>query len=289
MQKQSYFSRHNTILSYAWSFFKVNKDLLWLPIVNMILVSLIYLCLILVPPLVAWKHISLTSIALMLLLLLMTMILLKAVFRGALYACVVSRLQAKPMTVMEGVAKVLECLPSLFIYTLFDSIIGNLCSFFEDSHDIISDIIFTLINASWKLATLFCIPLILFEKKGPLSSIKSSVDFCKTTIRLQYRSGMRLFSYVSCLVLPIIALAVLTLVLLGQGLIIDYAQSHPLVVMLDILFLCAVLSLLCQMIEVVAVSSVYLVLRNTAQDDGVAPSIPGREVDGLISSVLYSS
>ena len=182
MQKQSYFHRHNTILSYAWSFFKGNKDLLWLPIVNMIMVSLIYLCLILVPPLVAWKQISLTSISLMLFLLFVTMILFKAVFRGALYACVVTRLQSKPMTVMEGVAEVLECLPSLFIYTLFDSIVGKLCSLFEDSHDLISDAIFLLLSASWKLSTAFCIPLILLEKKGPLSSIRSSVNFCSRTI-----------------------------------------------------------------------------------------------------------
>ena len=287
MQKQSYFHRHNTILSYAWSFFKGNKDLLWLPIVNMIMVSLIYLCLILVPPLVAWKQISLTSISLMLFLLFVTMILFKAVFRGALYACVVTRLQSKPMTVMEGVAEVLECLPSLFIYTLFDSIVGKLCSLFEDSHDLISDAIFLLLSASWKLSTAFCIPLILLEKKGPLSSIRSSVNFCSRTMSLRYRSSMRLFSFVACLVLPIIAIAVLALALLGHGSIIGYAKFHPLVSMLSLLFLCAVLSLLSQMLEVVAVSSVYLVIRERAQNNDVFLSIPGREVDGLIESILY--
>ena len=151
------------------------------------MVSLIYLCLILVPPLVAWKQISLTSISLMLFLLFVTMILFKAVFRGALYACVVTRLQSKPMTVMEGVAEVLECLPSLFIYTLFDSLWVSFVHYLKIR------MISLVMQFSCSLVLhgscllLFGIPLILLEKKGPLSSIRSSVNFCSRTMSLRYR------------------------------------------------------------------------------------------------------
>ncbi len=95
-------------------------------------------------------------------------------FTASLIAAAHMRLHGKDPKFSDGLHIASKRMGSLIVWGLINGTVGLLLRSFSDRDNIIGTVVSTLLQMAWTLLTLFTIPVILFEKKGVIDSLKGS-------------------------------------------------------------------------------------------------------------------
>jgi hypothetical protein len=102
-------------------------------------------------------------------------------FNTALITCARMRLTGGNPVFMDGIRNANVHLVPIFIWAMISATIGLVLNLLQERAGFIGQIVFGLIGAAWSLITYFAIPVMIFEEKGPVESIKlSALLFRKT-------------------------------------------------------------------------------------------------------------
>ena len=98
-------------------------------------------------------------------------------FNVAVVSCVSMRLKGKDPVFMDGIRISVRNLHKILAWAAVSATVGLILNTLErKSNGWISRIILSLIGVAWTLATFFIVPVMIFEKKGVIDSIKRSSE-----------------------------------------------------------------------------------------------------------------
>lgn len=171
------FARSWQFLVQCFRFFSQNKDLLFFPVVSIILSGLLLFILfagglleIGVLSSFGKEHPSFSLLAVIVLYFLFSFIIIY--FNASLIACAVERLQGKSASVGDGLELAAKHWWPLLQWTLLSTSVGFLLRILERSHSMIEELLAGLLGIAWTISTYFVIPIMVFENVGPFQAIK---------------------------------------------------------------------------------------------------------------------
>jgi hypothetical protein len=84
-------------------------------------------------------------------------------------------------TLWSGIVRAFANWYPLFIWSLITSTVGMILRFISDRSQIVGRIVAGLLGAAWSILTFFAVPIILIEKKSPLSAVSASAVLFRKT------------------------------------------------------------------------------------------------------------
>jgi hypothetical protein len=102
-------------------------------------------------------------------------------FNSALVAAVHLRLSGGDPTVSYGIKEALKHLKAIIGWTLITATVGLILRSLRSRKNFLQNIVIGIIGFAWHLVTLFVIPVLVIENKGPIESIKRSANIIKRT------------------------------------------------------------------------------------------------------------
>ena len=102
-------------------------------------------------------------------------------FNTALIICVNARFHGKEMSVIEGVSRASQHIPSIFAWALVSATVGIILHLIERRAGFIGRIATAIVGGIWSLVTFFVVPILILEDKGVVDSVKESVALMKRT------------------------------------------------------------------------------------------------------------
>ncbi len=100
-------------------------------------------------------------------------------FNMALIHCSRLYFQGEEVTVREGLRFSMSRIGIIFSWAFFSATIGLLLKVIQDNVGWLGKIITGLIGVVWSIATFFVVPVIAYEKLGPLEAVKRSAQLMK--------------------------------------------------------------------------------------------------------------
>ncbi|MFH0836942.1 MAG: DUF6159 family protein [Candidatus Aenigmatarchaeota archaeon] len=165
------------LIKESWSILKKDKEMMLYPLVSGIVIFILLFA-IFVP--VVLMHSSGSIIWAFIIFYLLASIV-GVFFTASLMAAAEMRLNGKYPRFSDGIVIATKKLPQLVIWALINGTVGLILRSIGEGNNIIGKIISYILAFAWSMLTLFTIPVILFEKKGSISSIKRSGEiFVKT-------------------------------------------------------------------------------------------------------------
>jgi uncharacterized membrane protein len=102
-------------------------------------------------------------------------------FNAALAICVLRKLEGKPTTIGEGMKEALTCLPQIVGWALLSSTIGLLLRMIERRSGFIGRLVANVLGVAWSVAAFLVVPVLVAERKGPVSALQESVQLLRRT------------------------------------------------------------------------------------------------------------
>ena len=162
-------------------------------------------------------------------------------FNVAIVSCVSMRLNGKNPLFMDGIKSSFKNIHKILMWSAVSATVGFLINQLErKSEGWITRIIISLVGVAWTLATFFIIPVMIFENKGIIDSIKRSSEIFRNTwgesVIGQFGMGFFFFVLVLCSVAVSLFLGFLTSSVIGvSGIVIGIAVFVTLFVMIILL------------------------------------------------------
>ncbi len=100
-------------------------------------------------------------------------------FNMALIHCTKLYLQGEEVSVGAGIRFSLSRIGAIFSWALFAATIGTLLKALEDNAGWLGKIIGGLLGLAWGITTFFVVPVIAYEKAGPVDAFKRSTQIIK--------------------------------------------------------------------------------------------------------------
>jgi len=100
-------------------------------------------------------------------------------FNAAIVGCAMIRLDGGVPTLGDGFRIAKENIGRILAWTLFTATVGLALRAIQEKMGIIGRIIVGLIGVAWALGTFFVVPVLIFEKVGPLTAMKRSAVLFK--------------------------------------------------------------------------------------------------------------
>lgn len=212
--------RSVTLFKESWSVLKKDRELVWLPVISVIL-SLIVAAVVLIPVALTqdWDAISSDTAAAQESVGTGTMIALAGLglvlafigifFRGALVSGAHERMTGGDPTVRSSIAGAVERLPKLFSWAVLTTIVGSILRAIEQRSGALGRFVVSLVGMAWTVTTFLVIPVIIIENTGAVPSTKRSVELFKRTWgeNLSAQVGFGLIGF--AVFLPLIAIGVI--------------------------------------------------------------------------------
>ncbi|MFA5221118.1 MAG: DUF6159 family protein [Methanoregula sp.] len=102
-------------------------------------------------------------------------------FNVGLISCVNARLHGKSMTVSEGLSAATRHIGSIFAWAVIAATVGLVLHMIEDRAGFLGQIAAGIVGGVWSLVTMFVVPVLIFEEKGVVGSMKESLTLFKKT------------------------------------------------------------------------------------------------------------
>jgi len=102
-------------------------------------------------------------------------------FNVGLISCVNARLHGKDMTVGEGLSAATRHLGSIIAWAIIAATVGLILRMIEDRAGFLGQIAAGLVGGIWSLVTMFVVPVLIFEEKGVVDSMKGSLALFRKT------------------------------------------------------------------------------------------------------------
>lgn len=102
-------------------------------------------------------------------------------FNTAVITCASIRLKGKDPTVMDGLNNAFAHKGKIFSWALLAATVGLILNAIENKSENIGKLVAGLLGMAWGLMTFFIIPVLIFEDKSVIESLKSSGSLFKKT------------------------------------------------------------------------------------------------------------
>lgn len=102
-------------------------------------------------------------------------------FNTALITCAYMRLQGQNPTFKDGIRGATSHLGKIFIWSLISATVGLVLKFISDKSNLVGKILASVMSLGWSLLTFFIVPVLIFENKSVIESIKQSGVHFKNT------------------------------------------------------------------------------------------------------------
>jgi hypothetical protein len=177
-------SRSIELVKTSWRILMEDKKLVIFPVLSGIVTLIVIASFIL--PLLFSKHafaLATNSIAGIILLFLFYLVSYFVVifFNVGLISCVNAKLHGKDMTIGEGLSAAGKHAGSILAWAVIAATVGLVLRMIEDRAGFLGQIAAGLVGGVWSLVTLFVVPVLVFEEKGVVDAMKSSLALFKKT------------------------------------------------------------------------------------------------------------
>ena len=95
-------------------------------------------------------------------------------FNAALIGCAMIRLEDGVPHLSDGFRIARENIGRIFVWALFAATVGLILRAIQEKVGFLGKLIVGLVGIAWALATFFVVPVLIFEKLGPLKAMKRS-------------------------------------------------------------------------------------------------------------------
>jgi hypothetical protein len=102
-------------------------------------------------------------------------------FNSAIVACAVMRMEGGDPTVSYGFQAALGHLPLIAGWALVSATVGLVLRVIEDRSQRLGQIVAALFGVAWTVASFLVVPILIIEKKEPLTALKESTALLKKT------------------------------------------------------------------------------------------------------------
>ncbi|WP_136799889.1 DUF6159 family protein [Desulfosediminicola ganghwensis] len=102
-------------------------------------------------------------------------------FNVATVQCAIMRMNKQNPTFFDGISVAFYRLPSVLCWSFLSSTIGFLLQFVEERSNWVGNLMAKFIGLTWTLASWLVLPIMVYEKVGPLTSLKRSAKIIKGT------------------------------------------------------------------------------------------------------------
>jgi hypothetical protein len=169
------------LIKESWKILKKDKELLLYPLLSGIIIFALMFVTFIPVVLAALAGAGIESFWIAFIVFYFLAAIVGVFFTAALMGSANMRLNGKDPRFSDGISIALKVLPKLIAWALITATIGLILKAVSDRNNVIARVISAVFSVAWSLLTLFMIPVILFEKKGPISSIRRSGElFAKT-------------------------------------------------------------------------------------------------------------
>jgi len=263
-------SRSIELVKTSWRILMEDKKLLIFPVLSGI-VMLIVIATFILPLIFSQDALSLAtnSVAGIILLFLFYLVSYFVVifFNVGLITCVNAKLHGKDMTIGEGLSAAVSHAGSILAWAVIAATVGLVLRMIEDRAGFLGQIAAGLVGGVWSLVTMFVVPVLVFEEKGVIDAMKSSLALFKKTWGESIVGSLSIgliFGVIGIVAFLLMFFAVLT-------------QSHHILVVYAaiaiFIVLVAILGILSSAMQGIFVTALY-----TYAKTGVVPSAFNREL-----------
>lgn len=168
----------------SWSVLQADKELMLLPIMSAIcsiLVSASFFVPLLMLPQAFLDDPSRPVIYVGLFLFYLVNYFVVIFFNTALISAATTRLKGGNPTLSDGLTFAWENVGSILQWAAVAATVGMILRTIEERVGWLGKVIISILGAAWSLATYFVIPVMVYEKLGPLDAIKGSAAMFKKT------------------------------------------------------------------------------------------------------------
>ena len=167
----------------SWSVLQADKELMLLPIMSAICSILVsasfFVPLLVLPQVIADGPSAVFYVGLFLFYLVNYFVVI--FFNTALISAATTRLQGGEPTLRDGLAFAWENVGSILQWAAVAATVGLILRTIEERVGWLGKIVISILGAAWSIATYFVIPVMVYEKLGPVDAIKSSAAMFKKT------------------------------------------------------------------------------------------------------------
>jgi hypothetical protein len=145
-------------------------------------------------------------------------------FNMALVHCTHLYFMGEEVTIRKGLQFSMSRIGVIFAWAAFAATVGTLLRLLQDNLGKIGKIIVSLIGVAWSVTTFFVVPIIAYEKLGPLDAFKRSASLMKEKwgeslsasfsfglVQLVFFLAAAFVCFLLCLVSPIIGIILFVL------------------------------------------------------------------------------
>jgi hypothetical protein len=174
-------SRSFTLVGESWEVLKKDREILLFPFLSGIALVLLVISFI-VPVFftsvsVRWSPLLVVWLFLFYFLAYFVIIF----FNTGLVTCAKIRLTGGDPTFRDGISNAVRHLPAILVWAAISATVGLILRLLSDRSGLIGKIIVGIIGVMWSLITYFVIPVLVFEEKGVIGSIKASASYFRKT------------------------------------------------------------------------------------------------------------
>jgi hypothetical protein len=102
-------------------------------------------------------------------------------FNVGVVACARIRLEGGDPTVADGFRAARENLKAIVVWALISATVGLILRIIAERSKLLGALVAKLLGAAWAITTYFVVPVMIFEKRGPRESMKSSTALISRT------------------------------------------------------------------------------------------------------------
>jgi hypothetical protein len=106
-------------------------------------------------------------------------------FNSAVIACAVIRLQGGDPTVADGFKAAVARLPHIFGWAVVSAVVGVLLRLIESKSERAGEIVSAILGAAWAILTFLVVPIMVVERKDPITALKESASLLRKTFGTQ--------------------------------------------------------------------------------------------------------
>ncbi len=183
------FSSTWSLMGASWQVLKKDKEILVFPLISGIC-CLVVLASFAIPIIAggAWRHLGGNSSTnshvvyyALLFLFYFCNYLVIVFFNSAIVACATMRMEGGDPTVSYGLQAAVARLPLIAGWALVSATVGLILRVIEDRSERLGQFVAGLLGIAWTVASFLVVPILVVEKKEPLTALKESTALLKKT------------------------------------------------------------------------------------------------------------
>ena len=186
-------------------------------------------------------------------------------FNTAIVSCAILRLTGGSPTVGDGFREAAARLPLIAAWAVLSATVGMILRMIEDRSKWVGRIVAGLLGMAWTVVSFLVVPVLVVERKGPFQALKESASLLSKTWGEQLVGNFSFGMIFFLLMLPALALVVLS-IFSGSGLLIIACIG------LAFLYLMA-LSLIQSALQSIFQAAVYLYAHNGTAPEGFSDDL----------------